>query len=80
MQVLKSYFKNDNIGGETGFLKFHQKNIQSILGSPYRTNFDAVLNIDYDSPKNQKNIKVHKEMSWENGNFGCFHPFFLRNA
>lgn len=62
--VLKSYFKNDNIGGEEGFLKYYQKNIQSIIGSPYRTNLDAVLNIDYLSPKNHKSIKVHKEMSW----------------
>jgi hypothetical protein len=63
-EVLKSYFKNDNIGGEEGFLKYYQKNIQSIIGSPYRTNLDAVLNIDYVSTKNKKSIKVHKEMSW----------------
>ena len=32
-----------HIGGEEGFLKYYQKNIQSIIGSPYRTNLDVVF-------------------------------------
>jgi hypothetical protein len=45
---LKAYFKNSEIGGRDGFLGYYQKNIQGIIGMPFRTNVTMNLQIKFD--------------------------------
>ena len=47
--VLKVYFQNDDLGGEDGFLNHYQKNIQSIIGLPYRKNVNLSLEIGHNA-------------------------------
>jgi hypothetical protein len=51
--VLKVYFKNHQIAGEEGFLKFYQAHIQAYIASPYRLNVSSYYQIDYLKSNNQ---------------------------
>lgn len=52
-EVLKSYFKNDDIGGADGFLQYYQKNLQSIVGMPYRESVNMFMQISEYSEKTE---------------------------
>lgn len=45
--VLKAYFKDQNIGGTEGFLNYYQEHIQAIIGNPFRMNVIADFHIKY---------------------------------
>ena len=57
VEVLKAYFKNDEIGGEEGFFKYYQKNIQHIIGTPYRTNVDMDMKVSKTDDSTKLNVK-----------------------
>jgi hypothetical protein len=62
-EVLKAYFKNDNIGGSDGFLSFYQKNIQAIIGMPFRVNVQMDLTIEYEDHDRTK-VRVTEMLSY----------------
>lgn len=62
-EVLKVYFQNDDIGGAYGFLNYYQKNIQSILGKPFRTN--TVMSLTIKEIENEtERLEVFETMSY----------------
>jgi hypothetical protein len=63
-ESLKAYFKDNSIAGKNGFLQYYQRNIQKFVASPYRTNIQSDIRIEYSNSDNDK-IMVHEEMSWE---------------
>lgn len=62
--VLKTYFKDNEIGGSDGFLKHYQKNIQEMIGEPFRTNVENDIFIDYKENSNKKLVTIHEEITW----------------
>jgi septum formation topological specificity factor MinE len=79
-EILKVYFKDTSIGGEGGFLKFYQKDIQEIIGDPFRINLEDDYLIKYDKSKEKINVheeilyyckgncgKIQKEIRWLSG-------------
>jgi hypothetical protein len=62
-EVLKAYYKNDNIGGADGFLDFYHRNIQSLVSIPFRNNANLSLRIDYWDQDPDK-FMVYETMSW----------------
>lgn len=58
-EVLKVYFDNDSIGGDDGFLKYYQGNIQSIIGSPYR--LDASMDLKIENHDTNTNLFIVNE-------------------
>ncbi len=63
-EVLKAYFDNDEIGGTDGFLSHYQRNIQSLISSPFRTNFSVHFLIDYSNTEKTK-LSIDESMSWK---------------
>lgn len=63
VQVLKAYFKNDDIGGEEGFLKYYQQNIQNIIGMPYRTNVDMDLQVSI-SDEDETKLRIKERITY----------------
>jgi hypothetical protein len=62
-EVLKAYFNNNEIGGSDGFLTHYQKNIQSLINTPFRTNVNLVYMVDYLDGDLSK-LLVNERMSW----------------
>lgn len=62
--VLSTYFDNDSIGGDEGFLKYYQNNIQQIIASPIRIDVNATLLVKYLEGSNKSKIEVIEEISW----------------
>jgi hypothetical protein len=62
VDALKAYFKDDEIGGKGGFLEFYQKNIQEYFSTPYRSNLQTDIRIDYTDDPDK--VSVHETMSW----------------
>lgn len=60
--VLRTYFNDESIGGEEGFLRYYQNNIQHLIGSPIRVDVNATLIIKYYN--NKETIEVDEEISW----------------
>ena len=69
-EVLKAYFKNDQIGGTDGFLQHYQNNIQSFIGQPFRTS--VIFTLDIKSlPSDNSKLKVDEYLQFtcmKNGN------------
>lgn len=63
VEVLKACFKNDEIGGEEGFLKYYQKNIQNIIGMPYRTNVDMDLQVSIND-EDANTLKIKERITY----------------
>jgi hypothetical protein len=63
-EALKAYFKDKSIAGKDGFLQYYQRNIQKFVASPFRTNMQSEVRIEY-WESDQTKICVHEEMTWE---------------
>ncbi|MEI9807769.1 MAG: hypothetical protein WDO16_07765 [Bacteroidota bacterium] len=72
-EVLKVYYKNNDLGGADGFINFYQKNVQAFVSSPFRVNanvsspfrVNANLNFQIDYCKDDINkFYVQETMSW----------------
>lgn len=64
-EVLKAYFKNDDIGGHGGFLEYYQRNIQTIIGMPFRTTVMMNLKIEFkDDDPNSSELKIYETLSY----------------
>ena len=61
-EVLKAYFKNDQIGGSDGFLNYYQKNIQAMIGMPFRTNINVNLQVSH--VPNSEKLKIKETISY----------------
>lgn len=62
--VLKTYFKDDAIGGNDGFLKHYQNNIQEIIGTPFRLDVENDIAIKYKEGSDKKEIIIREVISW----------------
>lgn len=75
-EVLKVYFKNDDIELKEGFLHYYQKNIQKFIGQPYRKNvvMQLILNeiiVQDEDGNNIELFEVSESMTYvckKNGN------------
>lgn len=61
-EVLKAYFKNEQISGENGFLNFYQNHIQSYIASPYRINVNSYYQIQFSQENKDFELFEIKEM------------------
>jgi len=59
-----AYFKNDRIGVENGILQHYQRNIQKLIGEPYRRDVRCELWIAYVRPDDSNRISVTEKMSY----------------
>lgn len=62
-EVLRAFFKNDQIGGKEGFLNYYQKNLQHIIDMPYRNNVSLTLSITPDDGACTK-LKVFEVLNY----------------
>lgn len=62
--VLKAYFRNDDIGGSDGFLKYYQTNIQSIISSPFRTDVEINMIVRYHDIPSNLYLSIYEELRW----------------
>lgn len=67
-EVLKAYFQNEEIGGTEGFLQFYQKNIQAIIGMPFRSNVNLHMSIDEESSEHFLVQEILSYRCMANGN------------
>ena len=61
--VLKAYFRNDELGGKDGFLTYYQKNIQDFINTPFRTNVNMDINVRF-NPSDATQLIIDEELSW----------------
>jgi hypothetical protein len=62
--VLKAFYKDSQMDGEHGFLRYYQDQIQKFIVAPYRSNFSTVLKIDYKADDRTKFV-VSEKTSWQ---------------
>ncbi|MBL7878745.1 MAG: hypothetical protein JNN23_02610 [Chryseobacterium gambrini] len=78
-EVLKAYFKNDDIGGDEGFLNYFQDNFIGIIGLPYR--MDVNMNLNIKDSSNENLFEIEEILSYTCMNNGsnyqtniCYQP------
>jgi hypothetical protein len=64
LEVLKAYFKDSNISGSDGFLKYYEKHIQEMIGGPFRMNVENDFFIRY-CPLSRDHVIVSEKIIWD---------------
>lgn len=59
--ILRAYYKNNELGGDSSFLLYYKKNIQKYIDMPYRENVSITLSIK----EKGEDLEIDEIMRWK---------------